>query len=424
MANPWCFDFSAAESSSVTPTAEQRAQVHRVLLNSRVSNHGISARFKLHTISSTGHVQISPSSPASAWISQLAECGDWRCGCYRLTRPEVRCGFRDFAANKTFETLAGKSVRYASIGSGLLLLDFEILCALAERGLRIERISLIDTCYRYAHGVVGDARIDPTDGNAYSQAGFEEYYKPLLHDKWAQQWENALQPAQVADAISQVAHFFPSTKVLVFPSIDHFREACTVQPSVFGGSNCFVHADAGGVSREASRDIAGLSLECGGLAFFLENQGHHAQNDLGPEPWPRNGRGKLTEQEHAYLSSLMTDASRMECWRCTTTTEGSNSIEDVIDERCGCLDRSLVAERRRIVTQYLPSRQATEVAPAAMKTLQDKSTSLENVWIRAIALRTQRGVIMSIQRCATRPVWRDFRKTSTATAVKLTPSQG
>lgn len=59
-------------------------------------------------------------------VSALGECGDPACGCSRLHRPEVRHAFCELVAAEAPTRGRG----YASIGSGGLLADAEILCRL------------------------------------------------------------------------------------------------------------------------------------------------------------------------------------------------------------------------------------------------------------------------------------------------------
>ena len=81
-------------------------------------------------------------------IDAFGECGDSRCGCYRLWRPEVRERFRHWVVGAATDGLADlERVRYVTVGCGLLLADFEILCGLVERGLTLECVVAIDRCY-------------------------------------------------------------------------------------------------------------------------------------------------------------------------------------------------------------------------------------------------------------------------------------
>ena len=347
-----CYDFSyRASDTAPPPTGRQRKKVYCALNEPCAFQTG-----SAYVISKSGHVQLSLRSAASRWASSLGECSDWRCGCSRMRRPEVRRSFKDLVAAKGAESIGAEhGVHYVSVGSGLLLIDFEILCALEERGLRIERITVIDTAYRYALGVVGDARIDSLDGNAYDRCGFEAFYKPRCGAQWEQVWESALTPERVAEAIQQLARFFPSAEVRVFPSIERFRASCSESPEVYGGNNCFVHCDAGGVDRESSRAAASACLTDGALAFYLENMGGHERlESMGAEPWPSKSKfDPLSDVEVAYLHSLLEVRSVAECWQCLVSAGGERTLVDQVDERCACFDPAVVDERRKVVARLL-----------------------------------------------------------------------
>ena len=85
-----------------------------------------------------GMVRLSPRLPAFNFVDKLGECGDARCGCYRLYRPDIRKHFRDVVSQTTLGQLSRSKLqrlRYVTVGSGSLLTDFEILCALDSLGV-------------------------------------------------------------------------------------------------------------------------------------------------------------------------------------------------------------------------------------------------------------------------------------------------
>jgi hypothetical protein len=368
------FDFShPASATAPPPTARQRQRVYSAL-NEPLAL-GRDGQTPSHFVSTSGHVQLSPKSPAAAWASSLGECSDWRCGCSRMRRPEVRRSFRDLIADKVSESLGGDAsgIRYVSIGSGLLLMDFEILCALEMRGLKIGTITLADTSYAYARGVVGDARIDTLDGNAYDKAGFEAYYRPLCGKKWEDMWENALTPAHVAEALKSLARFFPSTQVRVFPSVEHLRQACLALPDVYAGNDVLVHCDAAGIERATSRALACACLAADRYAFHLNNYGAHADTfSSAGEPWPSTCKfDALTREQVDYLDALLEERSAAECWRCCAAVDeeaegawqeaeaevdaacGGRRIVDEEDARCRRFDAGVLEERRKCIARLL-----------------------------------------------------------------------
>ena len=98
MASQFYYNFSHnKDDKRRPPTERQRAKVQQAL-NPKLQMWGHE-----HAISSSGHVQFSPVSPVALWASALGECSDWRCGCSRMTRPEIRRSFRDLVADKVAE---------------------------------------------------------------------------------------------------------------------------------------------------------------------------------------------------------------------------------------------------------------------------------------------------------------------------------
>ena len=86
-------------------------------------------------------------------LASLAECGKTGCACTRLLFPEVRTGFRREVVRRAVEGRAsgrlpadGRIV-YASIGAGLLLSDFDLICGLQQAGFTLTSVALIDPEY-------------------------------------------------------------------------------------------------------------------------------------------------------------------------------------------------------------------------------------------------------------------------------------
>jgi len=88
-------------------------------------------------------------------LGGLGECGHPNCLAHRLRHPEVRAGFRDFIVSKVRDAVrtntcwwGREGLRYASLGSGELLFDLELLERLREEAdVRISQICLIDREY-------------------------------------------------------------------------------------------------------------------------------------------------------------------------------------------------------------------------------------------------------------------------------------
>lgn len=86
----------------------------------------------------------------------FGECGDLSCTCNRLTYPWVRRKFK----SHVLAHLAGHradTLHIASLGSGCLLADLEIICALLDAGYSIASATFVDTAYATPHSVQWEA---------------------------------------------------------------------------------------------------------------------------------------------------------------------------------------------------------------------------------------------------------------------------
>jgi hypothetical protein len=66
----------------------------------------------------------------TAWLSELSECADPRCGCFRPKHPRVRSRFREALLAMLARAPPRRRLRYVSVGAGGLLYDLELLVAL------------------------------------------------------------------------------------------------------------------------------------------------------------------------------------------------------------------------------------------------------------------------------------------------------
>ena len=216
-----------------------------------------------------GMVRLSPRLPAFNFVDKLGECGDARCGCYRLYRPDIRKHFRDVVSQTTLGQLSRSKLqrlRYVTVGSGSLLTDFEILCALDSLGVAIDSIICVDTCY--------DAE--------------------------------ATEKKEADAALSQLGAFFsPATSVHAFGSVARFVDACALEPHLYGHATTFVHCDAGGVSTDDAKSAAVGCLVEGGHMFSLVNLGMLVNG-------AREAEGQQTHgTEHSGVVSGESELSRM-----------------------------------------------------------------------------------------------------------------
>lgn len=232
--NGMCFTAGGNEQPP-PPSQATKADLRRVLMdlaNDRLQRIPRSSTHELRD----GQVRLRRSVPGFAFVDRLGECGDARCGCYRLFRPDVRQHFRDMVVATTlsdFGRTGRRRVRYVTVGSGSLLTDLEVLCALEHAGLVLESIVCIDTAYA-----------DGADD------------KPAA-DK----------------ALAQLGAFFAGTAVYAFGGLKRFVDACVLSPLLYGHTTTFVHCDAGAVSIEDAKSAAVGCLVDEGNMFHLANLG-------------------------------------------------------------------------------------------------------------------------------------------------------
>jgi len=96
-------------------------------------------------------------------LASLAECGHAACACTRSLYPDVRRRFREEVVRRA---LAGRAdgtlpadgyLSYASLGSGLLLGDLDVICGLQQAGFTLMNAAFIDVDYReHCHGALSE----------------------------------------------------------------------------------------------------------------------------------------------------------------------------------------------------------------------------------------------------------------------------
>ena len=244
----------ALRGAFAAPSDEARAHVRRMVLSG-------AGGYELRD----GYVRVKrfgSLSSVTEWTSNLGECGDSNCGCYRLSESAAsrlaRPKFRNAVVTRTHAWFTQQQqqrqgrppeedddarqrggpegIRYVSIGCGSLLTDFEILCGLQERGLPIEAVTLCDTVYG-AHA-------------------------PNL-------------------AVQTLADFFWPARVAAFDSLSTLRHAAEEEPGRYGRASVFVHCDAADISKPQSHGLASLLLAPGAYWFQLSNSGRHSHSREG-----------------------------------------------------------------------------------------------------------------------------------------------
>ncbi|CAK9019963.1 unnamed protein product [Durusdinium trenchii] len=195
------------------------------------------------TFACDGTYRVRHADPESP-IHILSECGDSRCGAHRLKFPEVRQRFRSFITRSIRRSKKDVAwwrdgLQYASLGSGHLLWDCEILERIRAEGIEIRQICLIDMAYA-----------KPDDITLLVLQTFADWQAAV-----AELWDE------------------PAPQVLAFPSAQAYFDHCG-QGGVAAGCNLFMHCDAAWQgSDEECRRLAEKALVSTGLLARLNNLG-------------------------------------------------------------------------------------------------------------------------------------------------------
>lgn len=321
----------------VKPDSAARAEVERAVLSGTASYALLD-----------GHVRLSRSNGVgvSCWTSGLGECGDRRCGCFRLSRPEVRRRFRHFVAALSDEQMSQRSrmsVRYMTVGCGQLLADFEIMCDLRSRGYTIESVVAVDTAY--------EPMLDDVDLEAVRR----REQSSLLGGGCTT--SKATEP--FSKAAEQLATFFNEAKVFAFGSLEAYESARKSAPGLYGGCDIFVHCDAAAIPRERIRALSGIALAHDGMAFQLHNQSTDDEdNGAHGKPDPGGDADDVRKQQRKHFRYLLRSASATSCWakRTRPGTLKGYVLEDVRDSR-GDEDKEAAAKRRAKASTFLNTTQ-------------------------------------------------------------------
>jgi hypothetical protein len=194
-----------------------------------------------------GHLRLAMDRPSTgsginSWVEELGECADVNCGCFRGSHPQVRRRFRDFVCHSAsvahsrhrggggyYSSNARRGLRYASIGSGGLLFDLELLLALqAKQGCgSIESAIVVDRKYSF-------------DGKAVLR------FESILG---------------------------PSCEVHAFGHVDSFVMMAETNPHVFGNVDILVQSDADDIDDEATARVVAAGLATEGVALILRGDG-------------------------------------------------------------------------------------------------------------------------------------------------------
>lgn len=168
--------------------------------------------------------------PCSQWVSELGECADTRCACYRPTNPHVRRAFRATLLSLVRSpTPARPRLRYVSMGAGSLLYDLELLLALRRRHGAdcIDLVVAIDKRYCF-------------DGTAVARL------QSLLG---------------------------PSTEVHAFFDAESYIKSAARHPETFADADIYVQVDCDDVDDESALVVVAAALAPGGTALVLRGDG-------------------------------------------------------------------------------------------------------------------------------------------------------
>ena len=282
-------------TSAKAPPPDVRSVVRRSLLMPRVSA-GYEER--------DGSIRVSEQHGAVVieCTRALGECADDMCSCNRLKRPKVRQSFRDGVVAAVTEALSSteasaarssssssgvgsggdsggqsassirKPVRYVTLGSGLLLTDFEILCGLVDQGLRIGSVVAVDTEYRALPTLIERRRRvqdDVARANALVRCLVRAVRAccelPLLAPLPEELRDLERRKAESHEAaLRQLAEFFAPARVYAFPSLRAMRAACGAQPDRFGGATTVVLCDSADIQTFEGLALSRSALVEGG----------------------------------------------------------------------------------------------------------------------------------------------------------------
>lgn len=281
-------------------------------------------------------------------VSCLGECGDRKCGNYRLGRrtSDVRPSFLDFCVHHIRERLPidilEKGLVYSSLGSGSLLFDWELLERLTlEEGIRLRTVLLIDkeygpkgrasarTAVRTFAGWFGDIADELSAGDSRSESGSD------------------------------------GPTIRTFPSAVDFEEF--VRRS---GERAHVLMDCDAVGARKKLDVAAFRasvLQSGGVCLVLSNPAKRTALVKVPLPPPRlptNEASQALDRSEVDTLELQYYDTRRFVWTSHKPPESSSSSSRSRRPRrrrsrryrpsraecpaCGCRHRSRSRNRSRV----------------------------------------------------------------------------
>ena len=341
------------------PPATERIAVQQLLCGAASPTDDVLPRFPRDNFFALldGQIRVSPAMgpAATRWASKLGECADCKCGCYRLWRPDVRRRFRATVVSLVQEAMAAaatapRPLRYVTVGSGQLLSDFEILCALCEAGLTIGSVVAVDKHY----GAAGDAPSGgaKAGGVPAAKAGDDQTEASAEPTEWERNASSA--------ALAQLAAFFAPARVVAFSSIERYENACALEPRLYSDADAVIQCDAP-LDNTAVQGLAAKVLVAGGAFCRLSNlgMGSTTGSDVGAAGGAEHsgsccggGSGRPEQKRHRqYWRAQLRESSKIEAFRLSPTTRSLVAVEGSrVAEEAGAK-----AERHALAKKWLAS---------------------------------------------------------------------
>ena len=186
-------------------------------------------------------------------LASLAECGKTGCYCVRTIFPSVRKRFREEVARVMSAAMKpSSSISYVSLGSGQLLGDLDVLCALQSVGFTISSVALIDSIYTDSLKDQQQLCGSTTTTDEKRNTSLDVLYRPLY---------------ELSSYLGKETAVTPYTSIAEYA---HARLQRKTEPA----ANVFVQIDCDEVSNDeaALLSAVALSTDGSGHGFRLANK--------------------------------------------------------------------------------------------------------------------------------------------------------
>ena len=150
-----------------------------------------------------------------------------------------------------------RSIRYLTLGCGLLLTDLQILNGLRMAGLAIEMVIAVDHLYSEVCEACDQVELAKEPPNS-------------RHASAARLRLRLAKRASASKALSQLAAYVAPARTVAFGSVEAYLRACAESREAYAGVSLMVQIDANEIGQGMSRLLAARALGEGGLAFRLD----------------------------------------------------------------------------------------------------------------------------------------------------------